>query len=102
MHTLCTPGHREPIGEPFWEPPGSHGRAPAPTRPVGTATAQHGKTISIEKIWQKMAKMASEAENKILHEMGDSTDKILAKAKATVSPSLYRTPQIGGSAAPGR
>ena len=35
------------------------------------------------KRWQKMAKMASEAETKILHEMGGSTAKILAKAKAT-------------------
>ena len=34
VHT-GTPG----AGEPFWELPGSRGRAPATTRPVGTATA---------------------------------------------------------------
>ena len=47
-------------------------------------SAKHvGKIENVEKIWQKMAKMASEAETKILHEIGNSSAKILAKAKAT-------------------
>jgi len=52
-------------------------------RNMAKQSAKHvGKIEKIEKIWQKMAKMASEAETKILHEIGDSSAKILAKAKA--------------------
>ena len=77
----------------------AHGhRLPTATaRPVGTATAQlwtwqNNRQNMWEKLktlkrygkrWQKMAKMASEAETKILHEIGNSSAKILAKAKAT-------------------
>ena len=82
VHALCTPGHREPIGEPCrWtqnELPGSGGtrwhacgtRSPATdgysatggncncaTVNMAKQSAKHvGKIENVEKIWQKMAK----------------------------------------------
>lgn len=93
LHTRTPGANREAV----LEVSGFHGRAPAVMQPVGTATAQHGKQSArhvgkidtIEKIWQKMANMASEEEPKSSMRWGIPAAKFLSKQKQMLTDASF-------------